>query len=429
MDVACFATHSSYGILDLGASKTVIGSQHVPELIQSLCPELRFQLMRCPCHVAFKFGNEGTLSSTQALVIPIGPFQLRVAVVPGGTPLLLSNTLMRVLRVQVDCHQKRRTSSLIQNSIPLQLTSRGLFLVDLNLLANAFQELKLSDISVRMQGSTQTFVSEGSEQKSSSGTSEKLVSEAMKTPVSSQHSINRSDLPQSTLQQPESNQFASDSSAQPPCNLMCRKPSNVTQQFDSIPTDCASPESPVKRHVAEQPSEPGDRSPGSSPFQRDRGDDTEEPSTENHHVREEVWQDKEWVKFMVSRFSKSAKEAHQKFIKYVELRVAELEQAQNQGPVIPRRQGRQGSGHAPPTAKAKAASKAASAPSPGFSWQMEGAVEDDSESEMYAPQTMTSSLDQSEMMDALQQRVLHMENALTRIIHHLEEQHQVTEPH
>jgi hypothetical protein len=31
----CFATHDAYGVLDLGASKTVIGSEHVKCLIQS----------------------------------------------------------------------------------------------------------------------------------------------------------------------------------------------------------------------------------------------------------------------------------------------------------------------------------------------------------------------------------------------------------
>ena len=61
--MSCFATHDAWGIVDLGASKTVIGSQHVSELIRSLDSTIRSQLQRCPCNITFRFGNEGTLSS------------------------------------------------------------------------------------------------------------------------------------------------------------------------------------------------------------------------------------------------------------------------------------------------------------------------------------------------------------------------------
>ena len=84
VDQACFASHGSYGILDLGASKTVIGSDNVAELIQSLDPDIRRQLTRCPCNITFKFGNQATLTSQQALVIPIGYLKLKVAIVKGG---------------------------------------------------------------------------------------------------------------------------------------------------------------------------------------------------------------------------------------------------------------------------------------------------------------------------------------------------------
>ena len=78
-----FATHSTYGVLDLGASKTVIGSNHVAELIGGLDEVIRSQLTRVKCSITFKFGNEGTLQSQHALVIPIGPLKLKIAVVEG----------------------------------------------------------------------------------------------------------------------------------------------------------------------------------------------------------------------------------------------------------------------------------------------------------------------------------------------------------
>jgi hypothetical protein len=49
----CFATHDAFGVLDLGASKTVIGSNHVASLIRSLDENIRAKLSRCPCEITF----------------------------------------------------------------------------------------------------------------------------------------------------------------------------------------------------------------------------------------------------------------------------------------------------------------------------------------------------------------------------------------
>ena len=123
----CFATHGSHGILDLGASKTVIGSDHVAELIQSLDVAVRQKLSRCACNITFRFGNQGTLHSSQALVIPVGPLLLKVAILPGGTPFLISNTLMRAIEARIDCASQTLSSHLLSSPIPLQLTGKGLF--------------------------------------------------------------------------------------------------------------------------------------------------------------------------------------------------------------------------------------------------------------------------------------------------------------
>jgi hypothetical protein len=86
-----FASHGTHGILDTGATKTVMGSNQVPELLQQLHPEIRKRTYRCKCKITFRFGSEGTLDSQHAIVIPLGQVGLKIAVVPGGTPLLLSN--------------------------------------------------------------------------------------------------------------------------------------------------------------------------------------------------------------------------------------------------------------------------------------------------------------------------------------------------
>ena len=130
-----FATHSTFGVLDLGASKTVIGADNVKGLIEGLDPIIRKGLSRCGCDVTFRFGNQGTLNSTMALVIPIGRLQLKVAVVPGNTPFLISNTLMRTLAAQIDCQCRQFSSAMLDKPIQMHLTNRGLFLVDLNEIA------------------------------------------------------------------------------------------------------------------------------------------------------------------------------------------------------------------------------------------------------------------------------------------------------
>ena len=59
-DVICFATHGTHGVLDLGASKTVIGSEFVPSLIQGLQECIPGKIRRCSCRITFRFGNQGT---------------------------------------------------------------------------------------------------------------------------------------------------------------------------------------------------------------------------------------------------------------------------------------------------------------------------------------------------------------------------------
>ena len=127
-----FASHGSFGVVDLGASKTVIGSNHLNELIQSFDDSTRGQLQRCPCRMQFRFGNQGILSSQPALVVPIGPLKVKIAIVPGNTPFLISNAFLRGMHAIVDTHQKHLKSPLLKQAVPLVLSPRGLFLMDLN---------------------------------------------------------------------------------------------------------------------------------------------------------------------------------------------------------------------------------------------------------------------------------------------------------
>ena len=112
--------------------KTVIGSDNLPSLIQGLIPEVRKKLERCKCQVTFRFGNHGTLQSQHALIVPFQGFKLKIAVVPGSTPFLLSNTLLRAIEAVIDTRKQSLWSEKLKKEIPLHITNRGLFLLDLN---------------------------------------------------------------------------------------------------------------------------------------------------------------------------------------------------------------------------------------------------------------------------------------------------------
>ena len=131
-DWMLFATHGTFGVVDSGATKTVIGSSFVADLLRGLDPEVRKRVTRSECHVTFRFGNHGTLTSKHAIVVPIGRLMLQIAIVDGLTPFLISNTLLRALKAKIDCENDQLLSRSLSRPVPLVLTERGLYLADLN---------------------------------------------------------------------------------------------------------------------------------------------------------------------------------------------------------------------------------------------------------------------------------------------------------
>jgi hypothetical protein len=56
-------SHGPFGILDLGASQTVIGKQQVQEVLQGLPAEVAKRVQKVPCDTIFRFGKQyGELS-------------------------------------------------------------------------------------------------------------------------------------------------------------------------------------------------------------------------------------------------------------------------------------------------------------------------------------------------------------------------------
>ena len=131
---ALFATHETWGILDTGATKTVMGSNYIQSFLNHLNPEIRQHVKRCSCEVLFRFGNQGALKATHAIVVPVCGMWLKIAIVSGATPFLVSNTLLRAIGAMIDTDNHQLIIPKFQAQVPLELTNKGLYLINMNQL-------------------------------------------------------------------------------------------------------------------------------------------------------------------------------------------------------------------------------------------------------------------------------------------------------
>ena len=129
-----FASSGTVGVVDLGASQTVIGSKQVTELLQGLPDHIRSQVRRMPCQLVFRFGNQQTLSSQHALMLPLNSVWFRIAVVPGHTPFLLSSTFLKQIKAVIDTDEGTMWSKTLKQNIVLERSPKNLFLMDINQL-------------------------------------------------------------------------------------------------------------------------------------------------------------------------------------------------------------------------------------------------------------------------------------------------------
>lgn len=92
----------------------------------------------------------------------------------------------------------------------------------------------------------------------------------------------------------------------------------------------------------------------------------------------EAWEDQEWAQFMINRYQGSTEESHRRFLRFVELKIEQLEQAQT---VLPPHQPLSGQNR--PKAQAKPMAKSLATPT-----SLQDGVDDwDVESEMFIPVT------------------------------------------
>ena len=125
---------SDEAILDTGASRTVIGSRRVEGLVQAL---KGVKVKRGPSSCVFKFGNSGTLQSQEALFLQRkGRGWLRVEIVPGSTPFLLSNAVVQGMKGVIDSYRGKLWFHGAKQELDLRKVRRRLICVSVRELLN-----------------------------------------------------------------------------------------------------------------------------------------------------------------------------------------------------------------------------------------------------------------------------------------------------
>ena len=126
-----FASHGTVGIVDLGASQTVMGCHQQEEFLSHLPQEIRDQVQYQPVSMSFRFGNNGTVTCDTAMLVPVGPIWLKIALVPSTTPFLISNNVFRQLHAVIYTAQQKVVFEKLGCEVPLKLSDRKLFIMDL----------------------------------------------------------------------------------------------------------------------------------------------------------------------------------------------------------------------------------------------------------------------------------------------------------
>ena len=127
---ALFVSFGPCGIVDLGASQTVIGEAQVQDLLQTLPTKVHQLVKRIPCNTVFRFGNSSTVTRTHAFLVPLDRWYVKICVVPSSTPFLISNNVFCKLGAIIDTQKAEVRFSKLDITMPLSMTDRKLFLLD-----------------------------------------------------------------------------------------------------------------------------------------------------------------------------------------------------------------------------------------------------------------------------------------------------------
>ena len=124
-----------FAVLDTGASRSVIGSDLVANLLKDLPVAAQSRVREVDSKIGFRFGNNHVLHSFKQLQIPLlgkdKRVWLLVEVVPGATPFLISIHAMKSLEAQIDLANNKCFVGSLQRSLTIHESHNGLFTIRL----------------------------------------------------------------------------------------------------------------------------------------------------------------------------------------------------------------------------------------------------------------------------------------------------------
>ena len=89
------------------------------------------------CSVSFRFGNDSTVVGRRSVFFPVGSKWINVVIVPTNTPFLIANSVFRSLGAVIDIANQSIQFKELGKTVPIRLTDRKLFRLDLlDLLQN-----------------------------------------------------------------------------------------------------------------------------------------------------------------------------------------------------------------------------------------------------------------------------------------------------
>ena len=330
----CFASTGTTGVVDLGASQTVIGSQQIPELLERLPPEIRNQVKRTNCNLIFRFGNHQTLTSHHALLLPIADSWFRVAVVKGNTPFLLSSDFLRkTLKAIIDTEKGTIWSKALNRDLKIEITPKNLFLMDIVQLwetpGNTLPVLaSQAQVTVELPRPFDAVKTQQPPESTTIQVVEKETHNNNKTETETMRSHNTDNIDMSSHITAVS-QLERQSKSNVTDRFQCEGPSSQERrECSNVVTsrDCHVVGVPALQGVSEDPQQ---IEKDSAELEAVRWMSLQDLSQEtisfgNKKIGmkfEDAFTDGAWTDWFISHYEHSPKVAHRKYIRYVELRL------------------------------------------------------------------------------------------------------------
>jgi len=137
-----FVSQGCNGIVDLGASQTVMGEYQLREFLHDLPDNVRTKVREQKVSMTFRFGNNSTVACDRAILVPVQRYWIRIAIVKSRTPFLLSNSMFCRLGATIDTKRHTVHFEEIPCTVPLCITDRKLFTLNVSELIEKAQKCR-----------------------------------------------------------------------------------------------------------------------------------------------------------------------------------------------------------------------------------------------------------------------------------------------